>query len=140
MFRPTALIPVAADLPRECFDYTKRMKRTSVLILLLLAMLWQSVDLVRAGATPDRLADLQHAMLHWQDEGHHHHDDGGLHLDDSGDAVGHVMADNVNASAMLPHVSPQVPDFDGGDLRVREPRAGPSPYLDGLMRPPRLTA
>lgn len=116
------------------------MKRTTVLLLLLLAMFWQSVDLVHAGASSDRLADFEHAMLHWQDEGHHHHDDGGLHLDDSGDALGHVMADNVNASALLPHVSPSMPDFDPGELSVREPRAGPHPYLDGLIRPPRLTA
>lgn len=116
------------------------MQRTAILVFVVLVMLWQSVDPVRAGASPDRVADLQHAVLHWQDEAHHHHDDGGFHLDDSEDSVRHVMADNANASALLPHVAPRIPDFGPGELRVREPRAGPYPYLDGPIRPPRLAA
>jgi hypothetical protein len=114
------------------------MGRSLVVFIMLAAMLWQSVAMARPGSTVNVLADLEHAALHWQEEGHHHHDDGSFHLDDSQASKFHVMADHLTtATALLPAVSHHVPPVSsarpGGlhDTRV------PDPFLDGLLRPPR---
>jgi hypothetical protein len=106
---------------------------------MLLAMLWQSLALARPGSTVNVLADLEHAALHWQGEGHHHHHDGAVHLDDSEASTLHVLSDHVMATtALLPaashHFPPSTSARPGGlhDARV------PDPFLDDLLRPPRL--
>jgi hypothetical protein len=114
------------------------MRRTAVLLSVLFAMLWQSVALARPGSTVNVLADLEHAALHWQDEGHHHHDDGSYHVDDSSESVQHVIADHATASAALIGSSDR--DFltapSGSPSGLHEQPA-PHPFLDGLLRPPR---
>jgi hypothetical protein len=114
------------------------MRRSAILFVMLLAMLWQSVALARPGSTVNVLADLEHAALHWQEEGHHHHDDGSFHLDDSQASTLHLLSDHVmGATALLRavshHFQPSGPARPGGmdDARV------PAPFLDGLLRPPR---
>lgn len=107
---------------------------------MLIAMLWQSLALARAGSTVNAVADLQHAALHWQDEGHHHHDDGAYHLDDSDESTRHLMADHSPVSALLAAAPPAVAFLGGGSPGMREARASPHPFLDGPLRPPRLTA
>lgn len=77
------------------------MRRSTVLFVMLFAMLWQSVALARAGSTANALADLGHAALHWQEEGHHHHEDGSYHLDESKESAQHVLSDHVSAAAAL---------------------------------------
>lgn len=117
------------------------MRRSAVVLVILLAMLWQSVALARPGSTVNVLADLEHAVLHWQEEGHHHHDDGSFHQDDSQASTLHLLSDHLSApTALLPAVAPHFPPSasarPGGlhDARV------PDPFLDGLLRPPRLHA
>jgi hypothetical protein len=56
------------------------MRRGANLIAALSAMLWQSVELARAGITVDALADLQ---LTVQDQDQDHHDVGSFHLGDA---------------------------------------------------------
>ncbi len=108
---------------------------------MLFAMLWQSVALARVGSTVNVLADLQHAALHWQEEGHHHHDDGSYHLDDSSESVQHLATDHLGSSpaitAMTSHQFPALGAAVPGGLR--DTRA-PNPTLDGLLRPPRSRA
>jgi hypothetical protein len=114
------------------------MRRTTVLLAMLLAMLWQSVALARAGSTVNAMADMEHTALHWQEEGHHHHEDGSYHRDDSPESVQHVIADHVSASAALlaspshgfPPPGSTVP---AGLLKA----AVPDPDPEGLLRPPR---
>lgn len=115
-------------------------KRTGILVVMLIAMLWQSLALARAGSTLNAFADAQHAVLHGQQEGHHHHDDGSYHLDDSDESTRHLMADHSPASALLPSATPAVAFLGGGSPGMREARASPHPFLDGPLRPPRLTA
>lgn len=114
------------------------MRRSAVLFVLLFALLWQSVAMARPGSTINLLADLEHAVLHWQQEAHHHHDDGSIHLDDSLAATFHVLGDHATVTtALIPTVAHHFPPCDseppGGmhDARV------PAPFLDGLLRPPR---
>ena len=117
------------------------MSRTPVLFVMLMAMLWQSVALARAGSTVNALADMAHVALHWQEEGHHHHEDGTYHLDDSKESMQHVLGDHVSPSAALlvsaSHDFPRLGSAAPGGLHERPV---PDPTLDGLLRPPRSRA
>lgn len=114
------------------------MHRSSVLLVMLFAMLWQSVALARAGSTVNALADMEHTALHWQEEGHHHHEDGSYHLDDSNESVQHVLSDHVSATAALlvssSHVFPPLGSAAPGGLHKAPV---PDPHPEGLLRPPR---
>jgi hypothetical protein len=114
------------------------MQRSAVLLVMLLAMLWQSVAMARGGSTVNVLADVQHAALHWQGASHQHHDDGSYHLDDSNESKQHVLSDHVNATTALLltacHAFPPAGSVaPGGRLES----AAPDPSLDDLLRPPR---
>ena len=117
------------------------MSRVGIALVLLLAMLWQSVAIARAGSAVNPVADLAHAVLHSQVDSHHHHEDGSYHLDDSAESAQHLIADHVSvAIGLLPTVATSVP------LTGTTPRAeggqspGPHPFLDGPLKPPRLSA
>ena len=106
------------DLFEEIEKLKKDMRRSAILFFMLFAMLWQSVALARVGSTVNVLADLEHAALHWQEEGHHHHDDGSYHLDDSNDSAQHVLSDHVTATtALLVTVSHDFPSLASAHMR-----------------------
>ncbi|EHR71570.1 hypothetical protein BurJ1DRAFT_2744 [Burkholderiales bacterium JOSHI_001] len=115
------------------------MRRSAVLLVMLFAMLWQSVALARPGSTVNALADLEHAALHWQEEGHHHHEDGSYHLDDSNESVQHVLIDHVSVTAAIlitpSHEFPPLGSAVPGGLREA---SVPEPDLEGPLRPPRF--
>jgi len=113
------------------------MPRRLILIVMLFAMLWQSVALARPGSTVNALADTAHTALHWQEEGHHHHEDGSYHLDDSPESAQHIASDHVSASAALlvsasRDFPPQSSALPGGLHKAPVP----DPDLKGLLRPP----
>lgn len=117
------------------------MRRAAVLVFVILAMFWQGMALARPGSSVNALADLAHASLHWQEAGHHHHDDGSYHLDDSKESVQHVMADHLSTSAALFGASAQAfPPAASTSPRGLHEGPPPHPFLDGLLRPPRLPA
>jgi len=117
------------------------MRRSAILIVMLLAMLWQSTAMARLGSTVNPLSDLVHATLHWNGESHHHHEDGSYHLDDSKESVHHMAADHLSASLApavpssheFPALASALPD----DLHAARMS---NPALDGLLRPPRTGA
>lgn len=134
----TAGRPVAAP-GWKLLRYTRlAMRRTAVLLVMLFAMLWQSLALARAGSTVNALADLEHAVLHWQEEGHHHHEDGSYHLDDSNESVQHVLSDQVGATAALMLAASRdfLPMGSAAPGGLHD-TAVPNPTHDGLLRPPR---
>lgn len=115
------------------------MRRSAVLLAMLFAMLWQSVALARPGSTVNVLADLEHAALHWQEEGHHHHDDGSFHLDDSLASTFHILSDHLTVTtALLPASSHHFPPSASARPGGLQDTSVPDPFLDGLLRPPRL--
>lgn len=115
------------------------MRRTLVLLAVLFAMLWKSVALARTGSSVNVLGDLEHAAPHWQEEGHHHHDYGSYHVDDSNESVQHVVADHLTASAALTgSTDPDFPPAPSESPSGLHERPAPHPFLDGLLRPPRL--
>ena len=115
------------------------MRRSAVLLVMLFAMLWQSVALARPGSTVIVLADIEHAALHWHGEGHHHHDDGSFHLDDSKASTLHLLTDHLTATtALLPVISHHFPPSTSAPPGGLHEARVPDPILDGLLRPPRL--
>jgi hypothetical protein len=114
------------------------MRRSAVLFVMLLAILWQSVAMARVGSTVNPLADLEHAALHWQGEAHHHLEDGSYHQDDSKESVQHVVTDHLNASlALAASSSHDFPPLGSAAPDGLHERLVPNPALDGLLRPPR---
>lgn len=106
---------------------------------MLFAMLWQTVALARAGSTVNALADMEHAALHWQEEGHHHHEDGSYHRDDSPESVQHVIADHVSASAaLLVSTSHDFPPSASAVPGGLQKAPVPEPDPENLLRPPRF--
>ncbi len=117
------------------------MRRSAILLVMLFAILWQSVAMARIGSTVNALADLEHATLHWQEEAHHHHEDGSYHQDDSKESVQHVVTDHLNASLALAAASSHdFPYLGSAAPDGLHEQPVPNPSLDGLLRPPRLRA
>jgi hypothetical protein len=118
--------------------HSAAMRRSAVILVMLLAMLWQSVTLARPGSTVNALTDTEHASLHWQGQSHHHHGDGSYHLDDSSESSQHMLIDNVSAAAALwpGDAQPVAPSATPGPAGVHDSRV-PSPTPQRLLRPPR---
>lgn len=116
------------------------MKRKLLVFTLLIAVLGQSLSMGRTGLTLDLLADLQHAVLHWQGLGHHHHDDGRYHQDDSSESAQHMIADYVTASpALLAGIPTLLPASGASAPALQRTDFVPNPFLEGPLRPPRST-
>jgi hypothetical protein len=114
------------------------MRRGFGLLLLLLSLLCQSAVLAGGRTLPVQGEDFAHAVLHWQDEAHHHHEDGGYHVEDSGEALAHVQLDGaLQLTALLG------PDLAiGNGIAAAAPVSGyalylPTPPPQQLRRPPR---
>lgn len=117
------------------------MPRLPVLVVLLLAMVWQAVAMARIGSAVNVLADPAHAALHWQAQSHHHHDDGSYHAGDSADAVQHLLSDHAGAiTALWLAGTGGVPPMGSAPPFADAPARVPHPVLDGLLRPPRARA
>lgn len=117
------------------------MRRSAVLLVVLFAMLWQSVALARPGSTVNVLVDLEHAALHWQEEGHHHHEDGSYQLDDSQASTFHLLSDHLTlTTALLPAIAHHFPPGACARPAGVHDASVPDPCLDGPLRPPRHAA
>lgn len=119
----------------------RRSRGSCVLLVLLLAIFWQAVALVRPGWERDEPAHPGHAALHWLGAGHHHQDDGSIQLDDSRDSKLHMFGDHLTTAALpLPTnsrhclVTGSTRPCEQLGVRLSEP------ILDGLLRPPRDAA
>lgn len=115
------------------------MQRRLVAFLLVFLSLWQAAS--AAGLAQVYLAqddDLAHLALHWQAEGHHHDGHGNIHADDSHESMQHVMADcsthHLGLIVALPFAA--LEPAAQGVVQAAQQRP-PSPYLDGLQRPPK---
>lgn len=113
------------------------------LVALIVALLLPCYGLAAAGkGLGMALTDSHHAAAHISEHAHHHHDDGSYHAEDSDEAVLHVHADPWLGGVALLLEAPLL-------LALPLPRASPpgaeaspppSPYLEGLRRPPRSVA
>lgn len=81
---------------------------------------------------------VSHAQMHMEGAAHHHDEHGVAHQDDSQESIQHILSDAGPGSAALIQF-PQL-SLHFGRLpapAVMAEAVGPSPYLDGLRRPPR---
>lgn len=117
------------------------MRRKLVVVLMVVAAFWQ---VLAVGGRPSVFAgsrEAMHTMLHWQGQAHHHHKDGSITQDVSRESVQHVVFDGVFASpAVASEPSLALPAVEVARPPVADELSGPSPYLAGLKRPPRLLA
>jgi hypothetical protein len=112
-------------------------KHNAIMLLLLMALLWQGLAIARPGTLTNAAVDLDHAMLHWVGEGHHHRGDS-YHLDDSDESARHLVLDQAGVSALPVEDSLHVPVVGSDSVTLDEARPGPQPFLKGPLRPPRL--
>ena len=114
--------------------------RTRFIALLLVLMnVWQvasAAGLVQFWA--EQRESLEHTVMHWQGEAHHHDSQGHIHADDSDESFEHMMADccfhhfGVIAAPAVVALEP-LPQHVAQAAQA----VPPPPYLDGLRRPPR---
>ena len=96
------------------------------------ALAGQMVALAQGG-------DPAHAAMHMDSVAHHHEHDGSIHKDASRKSIDHLKADCcVQVAGVLPQGVPPVPQMPVDRSRAGLlPDAHDSPFLEGLMRPPR---
>lgn len=127
------------SLDATAFPRIAAVMRAATILIMTLALLWQGMAFARVGLSIESLADAEHAALHMQQEGHHHHGDS-YHVDDSAESASHLALDHTGAPALSPDERVAVHVPSSSTVRTLEVRAGPYPFLEGPLRPPRLTA
>lgn len=108
---------------------------------LLFAILWQTLAMVSPMSIAAKSMEYEHAILHTQVSDHHHHDDGSLHLEALDASPSHLHADTgYSGSGILPGAIAQELMAPLAGPGTDAANGGPSPYLDGPLRPPRPLA
>ena len=108
--------------------------------VLFCTVLWQAIALAAPVLDSDVATSWLHSALHAQYVDHHHHHDGAVHLDDSNGKFVHTHAEHdLNSAGLLldpwTQATPVRSLLESALLFI----GCPSPSLDGLYRPPRLT-
>jgi hypothetical protein len=115
------------------------MHRRLTILILLAALLWQSLAVLGSTAVTLRSGELAHMLVHGQYADHHHHTDKSLHMDDG--PTQHVHAEfSSNMAALLtslPSALVHSRSVSPPDMRVSLWR---SANLDGPLRPPMYRA
>lgn len=110
-------------------------------LLLLIALLWQSVGMVSPFAVAQRAEQMAHMVVHTQDVDHHHHSDRSLHIEASGGIESHQHVDEgMTPTGMLPSASLNVPRLPPSSPAAPAVLRYSPPSLDGLLRPPSALA
>jgi hypothetical protein len=109
--------------------------------LLVLSLLHHGLVMAGSGFIYHSGEGIAHALMHWQNTGHHHHDDGSVHQDHSDESGSHVQADGALGAFALP-AADSVLAFHGFESSAAPAvvQARAAPFLEGPTRPPRLTA
>lgn len=113
------------------------MLRSTRALLLLLAMLWQSLAWVTPFGISERSNAFAHLTVHSQELDHHHHADASLHMGTEVDSDKHLHPDHGTQPLGLFALGER-PVF--ALIPASVPRAiilePPSAVPDGLLRPP----
>jgi len=115
--------------------------RRLLAVILLLSFFCQAFATARQTVSFDHEGAFQvaHAEMHLDGAAHHHDEDGVMHQDDSQESIQHMLADAGPGTAALFHFPQLSLPLDGSPApAVSAESLTPSPYLDGLRRPPRL--
>lgn len=109
------------------------------LIVLLMAILWQSVFILTTRAIAPRVVELEHVTCHWQNT-EPHHDNNTVHDEASDRAFKHFnTGDEPHGAELLDTGSGPSAIVESPSLWDSPVKAfGPTTYLETLLRPPRL--
>ncbi len=114
------------------------MVRRLIPILLIIAMSWQSLAFAGQMLVAEAQDELEHAVLHWNSEMHHHDDQDRVHKDSSSDSKRHLVVDNChNAPFVLTEHAEQNPIAQHGEALSAIFVCPPDPFPQGIKRPPR---
>lgn len=118
------------------------MRKLLLTAILLISVLHQSVFAMSSQALSGHVGtDLAHAVLHGNDEPHHHHDDGTPHQDSSDESFEHLQAEAAsNLPGLASALSFVAPPVSPAAAVAFLPASPPAPILESLRRPPRLPA
>lgn len=108
-------------------------------LLLIFAIMWQSMAMLSPYAIEKMAASIDHGVLHTQEATHHHHDDASAHIEDTAEGLHHQHVDSGMStlallSNMVLSLSLEAPQSFVATLNSTRT----SPNLEGLLRPPRL--
>ena len=110
-------------------------------LLLVIALLWQSIGMVTPFAVAQRADQMAHMVVHTQDVDHYHHEDLSAHVEASGGLDSHEHADTgVTPAGLLPSASLKVPSLPPASPAALILQRYIPPSLDGLLRPPTALA
>ena len=105
-------------------------------LLLVIALLWQSIGMVTPFAVAQRADQMAHMVVHTQDVDHL-----SAHVEASGGLDSHEHADTgVTPAGLLPSASLKVPSLPPASPAALILQRYIPPSLDGLLRPPTALA
>lgn len=114
------------------------MVRRFIPILLIIAMSWQSVAFAGQVLVSQTGDAVEHALLHWTSEMHHHDDHDKVHKDLSIESTCHLVADSCHhAPFVLAEPTQITPVAQLCEVQVAIVICHSDPFLQGIMRPPR---
>ena len=118
------------------------MRKAPAIFLLIISLVWHSFAAADLRSAYSHGEGAAHAVMHLENEPHHHHDDGTFHQDSTDESVLHVYADGcANAAGVLPTHGAAAPvEFRPVVQSYSTATAHDPPVLEGPRRPPRLTA
>jgi hypothetical protein len=110
------------------------------LVVVIIALLVQPQAWARTACVMAMDGGIEHALAHWQGESHHHHDDGSYHADDSEESAAHAALDAGSGASFAADKPVNCAVVPVGIVPAAwQARAGPGPFLEGPLRPPRLS-
>jgi hypothetical protein len=117
------------------------MNRTLRSLLLIFAMVWQSMAMLSPLSIEKLAASIDHGILHTQEATHHHHDDASAHIEDTAEGLHHQHADSgMTTLGLLSTITLSVSSAAPQAFVIALSTTRSSPTLEGLLRPPRLHA
>lgn len=113
------------------------MNRTLRSLLLIFAIVWQSMAML----SPLSVEKLAASIDHGQEATHHHHDDASAHIEDTAEGLHHQHADSgMTTLGLLSTITLSVSSAAPQAFVIALSTTRSSPTLEGLLRPPRLHA
>jgi hypothetical protein len=115
------------------------MSRSLHSLLLIFAIVWQSMAMLSPYAIEKMTASIDHGVLHTQEATHHHHDDASAHIEDTAEGLHHQHADSgMSTLGLLSTITLSLSLAAPQAFIAALSATRSSPTLEGLLRPPRL--
>ncbi len=123
---------------RETDRHNVQMRHRLISILMIIAMSWQSFAFAGQVLVSDATDEVEHALLHWKSEMHHHDDQNKVHKDSSIESTCHLAADSCHHAPFVLAEPVQItPVAQRCEVQVAIVICHSDPFLQGIRRPPR---